>query len=226
MMFEENTTTVVKDFIFVGLTSSPKMQIILFLIFFLIYVTTLIENLGIVALIGTSACLHTPMYFFLSSLSILDACFSSVFAPKMLVNFLADKNSISYTECAIQMYFFIGLGSAECFLLAAMAYDRYVAICKPLLYPVLMSPKAQGQEIMGSCLAIACRLIYHFTVLYSLLCVVYRVSILLPTIWAPHFTDLQRMEGCVNLEPVRIKLLAVGKVNLQYYVLTTVPPSL
>ncbi|XP_039197064.1 olfactory receptor 1019-like [Crotalus tigris] len=141
MMFEENTTTVVKNFIFVGLTRIPKMQIILFLIFFLIYVTTLIENLGIVALIGTSACLHTPMYFFLSSLSILDACFSSVFAPKMLVNFLADKNSISYTECAIQMYFFIGLGSAECFLLAAMAYDRYVAICKPLLYPVLMSPK-------------------------------------------------------------------------------------
>ncbi|KAK9410328.1 olfactory receptor [Crotalus adamanteus] len=140
-MFEENTTTVIKDFIFVGLTSSPKIQIILFFIFFLIYVTTLIENLGMVALIGTSASLHTPMYFFLSSLSILDACFSSVFAPKMLVNFLADKNSISYTECAIQMYFFIGLGSAECFLLAAMAYDRYVAICKPLLYPVLMSPK-------------------------------------------------------------------------------------
>ncbi|XP_032068090.1 olfactory receptor 1019-like [Thamnophis elegans] len=143
MMLEENTTTAVKDFIFVGLTSSPKMQIILFLIFFLIYVITLIENVGMVALIRTSACLHTPMYFFLSSLSILDA-------PKMLANFLADKNSISYIGCAIQMYFFIGLGSAECFLLAAMAYDRYVAICKPLLYPLLMSPKACILLVAGS----------------------------------------------------------------------------
>ncbi|KAM6465697.1 LOW QUALITY PROTEIN: olfactory receptor 5T17-like [Liasis olivaceus] len=152
VIFEENTTTVVKDFIFVGLTSSPKMQIILFLMFFVIYVTTLIENLGMVALIRASACLHTPMYFFLSSLSILDACFSSVFAPKMLVNFLADKNTISFIGCAIQMYFFIGLGSAECFLLAAMAYDRYVAICKPLLYPVLMSPTACILLVAGSCI--------------------------------------------------------------------------
>ncbi|XP_063145137.1 olfactory receptor 5T17-like [Candoia aspera] len=150
MMLEENTTTVVKDFIFVGLTSSPKMQIILFLIFFVIYVTTLTENLGMVALIRTSACLHTPMYFFLSSLSVLDVCFSSVFAPKMLVNFLADKNSISFIGCAAQMYFFIGLGSTECFLLAAMAYDRYVAICKPLLYPVLMSPRACILLVAGS----------------------------------------------------------------------------
>ncbi|XP_060613815.2 olfactory receptor 5AR1-like [Anolis sagrei] len=141
VMFEENTTTKPKEFVFLGLTRNPTLQFILFFVFLAIYLVTLVENLGMISLIRTCPQLHTPMYFFLSSLSFLDVCFSSVFAPKALTNFLAYKKSISFTGCAVQMYFFVGLGSTECFLLAAMAYDRYAAICKPLLYPILMSPR-------------------------------------------------------------------------------------
>ncbi|XP_066476645.1 olfactory receptor 5AR1-like [Tiliqua scincoides] len=150
MMSDENSTATVNEFVFAGLTNDPTLQIILFLVFLAIYIATLLENLGMIALIRASPRLHTPMYFFLSNLSFLDVCFSSVFAPKTLANFLEDKKSISLIECAMQMYFFIGLGSSECFLLAAMAYDRYVAICKPLLYPVLMSPKICNFLVAGS----------------------------------------------------------------------------
>ncbi|XP_062974435.1 olfactory receptor 5T7-like [Elgaria multicarinata webbii] len=149
-MSEENTTTVIKEFVFVGLTSDPTLQLILFFVILAIYMTTLVENLGMIALIRATPRLQTPMYFFLSSLSFLDICYSSAFAPMALVNFIADKKSISLIGCAMQMYFSISLGSIECFLLAAMAYDRYVAICKPLLYPVLMSPRVCTFLVVGS----------------------------------------------------------------------------
>uniref|UniRef100_A0ABM5FIH8 Olfactory receptor n=1 Tax=Pogona vitticeps TaxID=103695 RepID=A0ABM5FIH8_9SAUR len=149
-MSGKNATTGGKDFVFVGLASSPTVRILLFFVFLAIYITTLVENLGMVTLIRASPRLHTPMYFFLSNLSFLDVCFSSVFVPKTLINFLAKKKSISFVGCLMQMFFFIGLGSAECFLLAAMAYDRYTAICKPLLYPVLMSPKVCILLVVGS----------------------------------------------------------------------------
>lgn len=149
-MLGKNTTTGGKDFVFVGLTSSHTVQIVLFFVFLTIYTATLMENLGMVALIRASPRLHTPMYFFLSNLSFLDVCFSSVFVPKTLINVLAEKKSISFVGCLMQMFFFIGLGSSECFLLAAMAYDRYVAICKPLLYPVLMSPRVCNFLVVGS----------------------------------------------------------------------------
>ncbi|XP_054826029.1 olfactory receptor 1102-like [Eublepharis macularius] len=149
-MSEDNITTVVNAFVFVDLTSNPKLRIILFLLFLLIYMATLIGNLGMIALIRSSPRLHTPMYYFLSNLSFLDVCFSSVVTSKTLVNFLVEKKSISLTGCAMQMYFVIGLGSTECFLLAAMAYDRYVAICKPLLYPSLMSPRICILLVIGS----------------------------------------------------------------------------
>ncbi|NXK72223.1 O1102 protein, partial [Amazona guildingii] len=111
----------------------------LFILFLLIYFIALVGNLGMVVLIGSSAQLQSPMYFFLSNLSLLDACYSSVVAPKTLKNLLMGKKTISVIGCATQLYFFIGLGTTECFLLAAMAYDRYVAICKPLLYLSIMS---------------------------------------------------------------------------------------
>ncbi|XP_032068078.1 olfactory receptor 1102-like [Thamnophis elegans] len=140
-MTEENSTTKVKDFVFVSFTNKPVLKIILFLVFLIFYMATLVGNIGMIALIRASPQLHTPMYFFLSNLSFIDSLFSSVVACKSLLTLLEDKKSISYIGCAMQMYFVIGLASAECFLLAAMAYDRYVAICKPLLYPVLMSPR-------------------------------------------------------------------------------------
>ncbi|XP_007438046.2 olfactory receptor 1019-like [Python bivittatus] len=147
-MTEENSTT--KDFVFVSFTNKPVVTITLFFVFLISYVATLVGNIGMIALIRASPQLHTPMYFFLGNLSFIDSVFSSVVACKSLVNLLEDKRSISFTGCAVQMYFVIGLASAECFLLAAMAYDRYVAICKPLQYPVLMSPRACILLMAGS----------------------------------------------------------------------------
>ncbi|KAM3855925.1 olfactory receptor 5T17-like [Vipera latastei] len=140
-MTEENSTTKIKDFVFISFTNKPVLKITLFLVFLIFYMATLVGNIGMIALIRASPQLHTPMYFFLSNLSFIDSLFSSVVACKSLANLLEDKPSISFIGCAMQMYFVIGLGSAECFLLSAMAYDRYVAICKPLLYPLLMSPR-------------------------------------------------------------------------------------
>ncbi|XP_061465575.1 olfactory receptor 5AR1-like, partial [Rhineura floridana] len=149
-MLEGNQTVAIAEFIFVGLTDNPKLQLILFFVFLLIYITSLVGNLAMIMLIRASSQLHTPMYFFLSNLSFLDICYSSVVAPQMLANSIADKKSISLAGCATQMYFFIALGTTECCLLAVMAYDRYVAICNPLLYQVLMSPRVCIPLVVGS----------------------------------------------------------------------------
>ncbi|XP_006875942.1 PREDICTED: olfactory receptor 8G2-like [Chrysochloris asiatica] len=129
----------VTEFILAGLTERPELQLPLFLLFLGIYVVTVIGNLGMITLIGLSSHLHTPRYYFLSSLSFIDLCHSTVITPKMLVNFVTDKNIISYPECMNQLYFFLVFAIAECHMLAAMAYDCYVAICNPLLYNVIMS---------------------------------------------------------------------------------------
>ncbi|XP_052045489.1 olfactory receptor 150 [Apodemus sylvaticus] len=137
-MSDSNQSTVT-EFIIAGLTDQPELQLPLFLLFLGIYLFTVLGNLGMIILILLSSHLHTPMYFFLSSLSFIDLCYSTIITPKMLVNFVATKNVISYQECMTQLYFFIAFVISECHMLAAMAYDRYVAICNPLLYNVTMS---------------------------------------------------------------------------------------
>ncbi|XP_065451837.1 olfactory receptor 5AR1-like [Chrysemys picta bellii] len=127
------------EFILSGLTDRPELQVPLFVLFLLIYGITLVGNGGMILLITIDPRLHTPMYFFLSNLSFCDLCYSSIISPKMLLNFLAEKKSISYTACTVQMYLFVSFADVECLLLAVMAYDRYVAICKPLLYTFTMS---------------------------------------------------------------------------------------
>ncbi|XP_045151116.1 putative olfactory receptor 8G2 [Echinops telfairi] len=129
----------VTEFILAGLTERPELQLPLFLLFLGIYVVTVVGNLGMITLIGLSSHLHTPMYYFLSSLSFIDLCHSTVITPKMLVNFVTEKNIISHPECMTQLYFFLVFVIAECHMLAVMAYDRYVAICSPLLYNAVMS---------------------------------------------------------------------------------------
>ncbi|XP_037360206.1 putative olfactory receptor 8G3 [Talpa occidentalis] len=133
--------SMVTEFILAGLTEQPELQLPLFFLFLGIYMVSAVGNLGMIILIGLSSNLHTPMYYFLSSLSFIDFCQSTIIIPKMLVNFVAEKNIISYPECMTQFYFFVILAIAECHMLAAMAYDRYVAICKPLLYNVIMTPQ-------------------------------------------------------------------------------------
>ncbi|XP_045872725.1 olfactory receptor 5T1-like [Meles meles] len=142
--------TEVTMFILMGFTDDFEVQVFLFFLFLAIYLFTLIGNLGLIILVIGDSRLHNPMYYFLSVLSFLDACYSSVVTPKMLVNFLAENKTISYLECAAQMLLFVTFGTTECFLLAAMAYDRYVAIYNPLLYSVSMSPRVYVPLIVAS----------------------------------------------------------------------------
>ncbi|XP_053128877.1 olfactory receptor 1019-like [Hemicordylus capensis] len=131
--------TIMMEFIFLGFTENPRLQIVLFIVFLLIYLLILVGNIGMVTLIWTDSRLHTPMYFFLSNLSILDICYSTVIAPRTLITFVAESKAISFTGCALQFFFFCIAVSCECCLLGVMAYDRFIAICNPLLYTAVMS---------------------------------------------------------------------------------------
>ncbi|XP_061465568.1 olfactory receptor 5AS1-like [Rhineura floridana] len=148
-MAKGNQTTVT-EFILLGFTEHQEIQVVLFVLFLAIYVATLVGNIGIITLIWITPSLHYPMYFFLSHLAFLDLSYSSAITPKMLANFLAEKKTISFAGCIAQMYLFASFADAECLLLAAMAYDRYMAICNPLLYPVLMSHKVCVWLVAGS----------------------------------------------------------------------------
>lgn len=137
------------EFILLGLTSRLGLQIVLFLLFLVIYVVTVAGNLGTIVLIQANARLHKPMYFFLSHLSFVDLCFSSNVTPKMLEIFLSEKKTISYPACLVQCYFFIALVHVEIYILAVMAFDRYMAICNPLLYGSKMSRSVCTSLITG-----------------------------------------------------------------------------
>ncbi|XP_012512337.1 PREDICTED: olfactory receptor 5L1-like [Propithecus coquereli] len=139
-MGKENCTTIM-EFILLGLSDAPELQVLLPLMFLIIYGVTVLANLGMTALIHVSSGLHTPMYFFLSHLSFIDFCYSSIIVPKMLANILNKDKSISFLGCMMQFYLFCSFAVTEVFLLAVMAYDRFVAICNPLLYMVTMSRK-------------------------------------------------------------------------------------
>nr|XP_025042433.1 olfactory receptor-like protein OLF2 [Pelodiscus sinensis] len=146
---EEGNHSEVTEFILSGLTDRLELQVPLFGVFLLIYIITMVGNGGMTLLIKTDPRLHTPMYFFLSYLSFCDLCYSSVIAPKILQNFLAKRKSISRTACAMQLYFCYLFIDVECFLLAVMAYDRYVAISNPLLYTVTMSRRLCNLLVAG-----------------------------------------------------------------------------
>ncbi|XP_025846405.1 olfactory receptor 5H2-like [Vulpes vulpes] len=131
--------TLLTNFVLSGFTYQPQWQIPLFLVFLVIYLITIVGNLGLTALICNDPQLHIPMYLLLGNLAFVDAWISSTVTPKMLVNFLGKSNIISLSECMTQLFSFVFSATTECFLLATMAYDRYVAICKPLLYPMIMT---------------------------------------------------------------------------------------
>ncbi|XP_042139372.1 olfactory receptor 1-like isoform X2 [Peromyscus maniculatus bairdii] len=133
--------TVISWFLLLGLPIPPEHQHLFYALFMAMYLTTILGNLIIIILIQLDSHLHTPMYSFLSNLSFSDLCFSSVTMPKLLQNMQSQVPSIPYAGCLTQMYFFLLFGDLESFLLVAMAYDRYVAICFPLHYTSIMSPK-------------------------------------------------------------------------------------
>ncbi|XP_039081264.1 olfactory receptor Olfr180-like isoform X2 [Hyaena hyaena] len=151
MAKENNSLTT--EFILIGFTNHPVLKILLFLVFFAIYLITMVGNLGLVALISIEHRLHTPMYILLGNLALMDSCCSCAIIPKMLENFFSKDRMISLYQCMAQFYFLCLAETADCFLLAAMAYDRYVAICSPLQYHTMMSKKLCIQITIGTFIA-------------------------------------------------------------------------
>ncbi|XP_068254029.1 olfactory receptor 5AS1-like [Nyctibius grandis] len=166
-MPEENCTALT-EFILLGFTDRPEVEVPLFGLFLLIYAATLVGNVGLIVLVQVNACIHTPMYYFLSNLSFLDLSCSSAIAPKMLVNLLAQQKTISLTGCATQMFLFAAFTDAECLILAAMAYDRYVAVCHPLLYTVAMSHRVCTSMVAGAFLSGGLTSLVHTSFTFTL----------------------------------------------------------
>ncbi|XP_066428779.1 olfactory receptor 10A3-like, partial [Eleutherodactylus coqui] len=147
-MDKGNRTTM--EFIFISFSNVPELQYFLFTSFLCIYSISMAAHMFLIVLYNLSSNLHTPMYFFLANFSFLEECYISTITPNMLKNLLSDDKTITFYGCAVQMYCFLLLGSTECYLLAAMAYDRYNAICHPLLYNVIMSRNACVKLIVNS----------------------------------------------------------------------------
>ncbi|XP_034871213.1 olfactory receptor 5K1-like [Mirounga angustirostris] len=149
----EDNYSLTTEFILIGFTDHPELKSLLFVVFLTIYLITMVGNLGLVALIFMERRLHTPMYIFLGNLALMDSCCSCAITPKMLENFFSKNRGISLYECMAQFYFLCLAETTDCFLLAAMAYDRYVAICNPLQYHTMMSKKLCIQMNTGAYIA-------------------------------------------------------------------------
>ncbi|XP_027792164.2 olfactory receptor 5L1-like [Marmota flaviventris] len=206
-MAEENCTTVT-EFILLGLSDVPEMRVLLFLVFFLIYGVTVLANLGMIALIQVSSQLRTPMYFFLSHLSLVDCSYSSVIVPKMLANILTKDKAISFPACMVQFYLFCTCVITEIILLAVMAYDRFVAICNPLLYMVIMSQKLCAELISGCyLLASVCALIH--------LCLALKIPFYRSNVISHFFCDLPPLLNlaCSDVTVNKVLLFIVATFN-------------
>ncbi|XP_051013881.1 olfactory receptor 1496-like [Acomys russatus] len=155
-----NNKTVISQFVLWGLPIAPEQNNMFYALFLAMYLTTVLGNLIIIIIIYLDSHLHTPMYFFLSNLSFTDLCFSSVTMPKLLQNMQSQDPSISYVSCLTQIYFFMVFGDMEIFLLVVMAYDRYVAICFPLHYTSIMSPKLCASLVL---------LLWMLTILHAMM---------------------------------------------------------
>ncbi|XP_036901847.1 olfactory receptor 7A17-like [Sturnira hondurensis] len=147
---EPGNVTQISEFLLLGLSEEPELQPVLFGFFLSMYLITVLGNLLIMLAVSSDSHLHMPMYFFLSNLSLVDICFTSTTIPKMLVNIQSKSKAITYEGCITQMYFYIHFAVLDDFILTAMAYDRYVAICHPLHYTVIMNPHLCGLLVLVS----------------------------------------------------------------------------
>ncbi|CAI9153578.1 unnamed protein product [Rangifer tarandus platyrhynchus] len=156
MLLSEGNQSIIPTFILLGFSEYPELRVPLFLVFLSIYTVTVVGNLGMIIIIRVNSKLHTvipklhtPMYFFLSHLSFVDFCYSTTVTPKLLENLVVEDRTISFTGCIMQFFSACMFAVAEAFMLAVMAYDRFVAVCKPLLYTVVMSPKLCASLVAG-----------------------------------------------------------------------------
>ncbi|KAM6465791.1 olfactory receptor 5M5-like [Liasis olivaceus] len=207
-MIGQNQTQVT-EFTFSGFTDHPELQVVLFNIFLVIYIITLSVNLGMILLIKMDPQLHTPMYFFLSHLAFLDASYSSTVTPKAMADFLAEKKTISWAGCVIQFFIFVALVTTELFLLSIMAYDRYVAICHPLLYSRIMSKKYCVSLVAG---------VYGYGFVNSMIqtALTFQLSFCGPNL-INHFycSDPPLLAlSCSDTRPKEIQLFAFSAINL------------
>ena len=147
---ERANRTLVTQFIFMRFSNSPLLQLLFFSLFLLVYLLSLVGNGLIVLIVALDRRLHTPMYFFICNLSLVELWYTTVTVPKMLANFLSSQGVISVPSCITQYYFFFSLAATELFFLTTMAYDHYAAICRPLHYPLLLSPQTCG-TLAGVC---------------------------------------------------------------------------
>uniref|UniRef100_A0A452QJZ7 G-protein coupled receptors family 1 profile domain-containing protein n=1 Tax=Ursus americanus TaxID=9643 RepID=A0A452QJZ7_URSAM len=147
---ETDNDTRISEFLLLGLSEDPKLQPLLFGLFLSMYLITVFGNLLIILAVSSDSHLHTPMYFFLANLSFVDICFTSTTVPKMLWNIQTQSKLITYEGCIAQIYFFLLFSSSDDFLLSVMAYDRFVAICHPLHYMVIINPWLCGLLVLVS----------------------------------------------------------------------------
>ncbi|XP_070328924.1 putative olfactory receptor 5AK3 [Odocoileus virginianus] len=147
---EQNNGTTATEFILLGFAGQHKYWRVLFIVFLVIYLVTLVGNIGMILLIKIDSSLHTPMYFFIQNLAFVDLCYTSAITPKMLQNFVDTGQSISFIGCMVQLLVYGAFATSDCYILAAMAVDRYVAICNPLRYGTVMSQRVCSQLLTGS----------------------------------------------------------------------------
>ncbi|NWX12659.1 O1019 protein, partial [Aegotheles bennettii] len=200
--------TDVQEFVLLGLTTRPALQVPLFLVLLAMYLVTLLGNFGIIALIRTDLHLHTPMYYFLSHLAFVDVCYSSIILPRMLVQILTEDKAISFSGCAAQLCFFVVFGITECLLLAVMAYDRYMAICKPLLYPTIMCRWMCWFLVAGSYAIGALHAVTHTTFIFTF-------SFCHSNVINHYFCDIAPLLAlsCSNTHTYEVVVLALVSMN-------------
>ncbi|XP_060975842.1 olfactory receptor 5B2-like [Dama dama] len=167
-MAQMQNRTEVTRFILLGLSSAPELQSLLCIMFTVIYLVTLVGNLGMITLILLDSRLHTPMYFFLSNLSLVDFGYSSAVTPKAMAGLLIGDKFISYNACAAQMFFFVAFATVENYLLASMAYDRYAAVCRPLHYTTTMTTSVCAHLAIGSYICGFLNACFHVGDIFSL----------------------------------------------------------
>uniref|UniRef100_A0A8D2CW89 Olfactory receptor n=1 Tax=Sciurus vulgaris TaxID=55149 RepID=A0A8D2CW89_SCIVU len=178
--------TEIRQFILLGFSDFPRITAVLFVTFLLTYVTTLTWNLALVVLIRMDSHLHTPMYFFLSNLSFIDLCYVTSTVPKMLSNFFQERQTISFAGCIVQYFFFSTMGLSESCLMTAMAYDRYAAICNPLLYSAIMSPSRCAGMVLGTYTA-------GLTGSFSQICSLLQLHFCGPNVISHFFCDMPQL---------------------------------